>query len=468
MIIHPSPSSDAPKPPVRRIAGAVCRNGTLVELIYDVDAETTRFAIWGEGAWRVAEDFTDDRGFRVLPYSVSHNLIEHGVVSLPEAPGEYGSVESLVQSIRAFLHRYVAVSSGFEEIAVYYVLLTWIYDGFPELPYLRVRGAFGSGKTRFLLTVGSLCYRALFASGASTVAPLFHMLDAFRGTLVLDESDFRLSDEKAEITKILNNGNAKGFPVLRMEGSREGVFRPRAFHVFGPKVVASRGEFEDRALESRFLTEGMAAPTARRDVPISLPDGFAAEARTLRNQLLLFRFRNLGKKPIAEATHGLEVEPRLAQIFAPLLAVMDSPTARARTWDFMRGLDQELRTDRGLEIEAQVLEAIRDLDTDDPQRVLSIGDVTKHFCERFGAEWSNSVTNKSIGFIVRRKLQLRTQKSRGVFILPWTERAKLKALYARYGLTTERQGGREAEPRSDIRDVGDFLAPVVERNDGRQ
>src|SRR5437868_7678103 len=96
-----------------------------------------------------------------------------------------------------------------------YVLLTWVYDRFNELPYLRLRGDYGTGKTRFLLTLCSICYKPIFASGASSVSPLFHMLDRFGGTLIIDEADFRFSDEKADLTKILNNGNVRGFPVLR-------------------------------------------------------------------------------------------------------------------------------------------------------------------------------------------------------------------------------------------------------------
>jgi len=98
-----------------------------------------------------------------------------------------------------------------------YVLFSWVYDAFNELPYLRLRGDAGSGKTRFLLIVGSLCYKPIFASGASTVSPLFRILDSMRGTLIVDEGDFRFSDEKAELVKILNNGNGRGFPVLRSE-----------------------------------------------------------------------------------------------------------------------------------------------------------------------------------------------------------------------------------------------------------
>lgn len=92
---------------------------------------------------------------------------------LPSEPEEYGSEEGLLADIQSFIHRYVDVSPLFEKIASYYVLFSWVYDSFNELPYLRLRGDPGSGKTRFLLTVGSVCYKPIFASGASTVSRSF-------------------------------------------------------------------------------------------------------------------------------------------------------------------------------------------------------------------------------------------------------------------------------------------------------
>src|SRR5947199_3333959 len=208
---------------------------------------------------------------QLVPYSSPNNLIKHDVVLFPSEPEEYVSEEELLAEIQEFIHRYVDVTPLFEKIASYYVLFTWVFDSFNELPYLRLRGDPGSGKTRFLLTVGSLCYKPIFASGASTVSPLFRILDAFRGTLIIDEGDFRLSDERAEIVKILNNGNARGFPVLRSEVSgKKGEFNPRAYAVFGPKLVATRGFFQDRALESRCITEEMNNYRQRVDDPLNL------------------------------------------------------------------------------------------------------------------------------------------------------------------------------------------------------
>ena len=140
---------------------------------------------------------------RLVPFSANNNLIKNEVVLLPSEPRIYGSEAQLVADIRAFIHRYVDFGESFENVATHYVLLTWLYDAFNELPYLRLRGDYGSGKTRALLTIGSLCYKGFFASGASTVSPIFHILDAFRGTLIFDEADFRFSDSGRGLGQLL-------------------------------------------------------------------------------------------------------------------------------------------------------------------------------------------------------------------------------------------------------------------------
>src|SRR5580700_9569951 len=231
----------------RRLPG-----GGLVELIYESDTGRTAFAVFRDGHVSVDSSLATETGERLIPVPATNNLIKHGALLLPDKPEPYGSTGELIVAIQEYLFRYVDLSERFQRIASYYILLTWVYDAFNELPYLRLRGDFGSGKTRALIVIGSLCYKTFFASGASTVSPIFHTLDTFRGTLIFDEADFRFSDEKSELVKIFNNGNAKGFPVLRTAVTVKREFDPRAFNVFGPKIVAMRRSFEDHALESRF------------------------------------------------------------------------------------------------------------------------------------------------------------------------------------------------------------------------
>src|SRR5262249_35047483 len=149
-------------------------------------------------------------------------------------------------------------------------------------------------------------------------------------------------------------------PVLRSEVTPQKEFNPRAFNIYGPKLVATRHPFEDAALESRCLTEVLGGRSLRRDIPISLPPRFHAEAETLRNKLLMYRFRRFDAAQTSVATDDLRLEPRRAQILAPLLAVTVSDEARARLVAFADG---EARTvaDRDWLTEKRILSSARTL-----------------------------------------------------------------------------------------------------------
>jgi hypothetical protein len=433
---------------------AVLPDVGLLEMVHDPVKNETGFVVYRDAQWRFETELTVEPHKRLVPYSPDNNLIKNEVVLFPSKPEEYSSEEQLVEEVQSFIHRYVDVSPLYEKIASYYVLLSWVYDGFNELPYLRLRGDPGSGKTRFLLTVGSLCYKPIFASGASSVSPLFRIIDAFRGTLIIDEGDFRMSDEKAEIVKILNNGNARGFPVLRSEVTPQREFNPTAYAVFGPKLVATRGFFQDRALESRCITEEMGQQHLRYDVPISLLPTYKEDALSIRNKLLLFRFRNFQKRGPVESLVDRTIEPRLNQVFVPLLSIIEDEKARADLRELARRISREAREDRGMDSEAQVLEIVRDLIAASDAR-LSVKAITERFVERYEGDYERKITTKWMGYIIRRRLGLKTQKSHGVFVIPASEEPKLSRLYDKYGISTKETDEPEGSPRVDLGDVGD-------------
>jgi hypothetical protein len=413
------------------IFSRLLEDGRVVECVFDPADRRTRLAVW-DGSGVVVEDQIVTPTDHLVPYSAANNLLTHGVVLLPSGIEEYRDDGALHAEIKAYIHRYVDLTPAFETLAAYYVMFSWLFDGFNELPYLRVRGDPGCGKTRFLLIVGRVAYKPIFASGASTVSPIFRILDSVRGTLVMDESDFRASDEKSEIVKILNNGNARGFPVLRSEVVNKREYDPRAYVVFGPKLVATRGYFEDRALESRFLTEDLGRRPMRRDIPISLPPEAESEALSLRNRLLLYRFRNSGARTVTAESSDPTLEARFNQVFGPLMSIVTDPAAREDLRTLVQGMNREAVTDRGLELEAQVLEAIRDVAlTESPVPVTSVAAL---MAARHGSEYARPFTPKWIGHIVRRKLLLKTERRSGAFILSLTESATLAGLLARYGL----------------------------------
>jgi hypothetical protein len=416
------------------VASLLLDDGAIVELVYQPERHQTLLAIYSAGRWTLQDGVDLGKTIRLVPYSPQNNLIKNEAVLLPSEPRSYGDESKLVADIRAFIHRYLDLDPAFEKVAAYYVLLTWVYDAFNELPYLRLRGDYGSGKTRALLTIGSLCYKAFFASGASTVSPIFHTLNAFRGTLILDEADFRYSDERAEIVKIFNNGNVRGMPVLRTVMNRQKEFNPQAFQVFGPKIVATRGRYDDRGLESRFITEEMGSRYLRSDVPINLPESFKDEARELRNKLLLYRFHRRFAVKLDETLVDPKLEPRLNQILLPLLSVISDAKLRDDLRSMATDLQATLVAERGLLVEAQILEILAELMVSFQRPVVPIADVASGLIERYGSEYERPITNRWIGSILRRRLNIRTYKTHGVYVVPINERSKVELLCARYGV----------------------------------
>ncbi|MEX2181886.1 MAG: hypothetical protein WD771_07575 [Gemmatimonadaceae bacterium] len=425
------------KPKVRTLVSAVLDDGSIVETLAAYPAGDVELVRLGHGHVEQGCILDLPQLGQVRAYSADNNLIAHGVVKFPSGVADYESEMSLIEAVSQFIHRYADLSPAFEEAAAHYVLLTWIYDAFNELPYLRLKGDFGSGKTRCLQTIGALCYKPMFASGASTVSPLFRIIDEFRGTLIMDESDFRLSDERAEIVKILNNGNAKGFPVLRSEATPGKEFNPRAFAVYGPKVIATRRSFEDRALESRCITEEMVGLPPRDDIPLSLPEAFHEGAIALQNQLLMYRVRRrheFGPAVVARAPH---IEARVAQVFAPLLAVAVDDEARERLHRLAETTSWALKAERGVGVEAQLLDIIAEMRRESVP--LGIKEIASRFGVRFGFDFGRPVTPRWVGHQLRTRLGLRAVKSNGSFVIHINEEGRLQALFQRYGTNLDEQ-----------------------------
>jgi hypothetical protein len=430
----PSTNAEARQQKDVPTVSACFSDGTMVELVYDPEKRRTDFAVWRGDSCSIEEAFETSTGERLVPFSPNNNLIRNEVVLLPSTPQEFGSEQALLSEIQSFIHRYVDFRPVFEQIASYYVLLSWLYDAFNEMPYLRLRGDWGSGKTRALMTVGSLCYKGFFASGASTVSPIFHILNAFGGTLILDEADFRFSDEKAEIVKILNNGNVRGVPVLRTMMNRQREFNPQAFQVFGPKIVASRGTYHDQGLESRFITEEMGARKLRPDVPINLPPAFKEEARALRSKLLLYRFHRRAQVKLDESLADPALEPRLNQILLPLLSVVSDASLRSALKETAQEAQSSLVAERGMSVEAQVLEVLADLMQRAEGSGVAVGAVSAALTERYGQEYDRPISDRWVGTIVRKRLNLRTYKSHGVYVIPAAQRLDIEQLCGRYGI----------------------------------
>jgi len=445
--------------PVSMVGGYI--NDTLFELVYEMPEDSqgvngyaggkTWFAVrTPEGEITRMEAIETDYGVRYVPILPSKFLAER-IVEFPSAIGPVKSSRELVTLIRQTIHKYVEIDMFFETLAAYYVLFTWLYDCFNTVPYLRALGDYGTGKSRMKDVIGAMCYRPIKANAGATISPIFRTLDRFRGTLLFDEGDFRYSDESNDFVKLFNVGYQRRQGVILRAGAKETGFDPEVFVVYGPKILATRREFEDKALESRCLTKRMEAGLTREDIPLEMPNAYYdEEAPAIRNMLLRYRLTHW--KPAMEPDErdlDRSIEPRLNQVTMPLKAIVDEPELREEINRFIQEYNRELIADRGLTAASKALEVILALGEG--------GDLTmKAICDRVNAlmDYENygeeadeedegrrnrkRMTARGVGAICKNKLGLqrrREAKSRR-YSLVWDEH-RIRALQKRFGLDEE-------------------------------
>jgi len=289
--------------------------GEIANLVFQ-QINGNKFVTWDGSAFRIT-DTALINGRAVKP--LKGEEVDKGFILLADEPEEYGSVHDLISEIREFSSRYVDIPDDFRTFASYYVLLTWIYDKGNTIPYLRFMGDTGVGKSRALDVFSQLCYNYIPVNGAANSAPIYRIIEKWRGTLGFEEGDFKKSDETSELIKVINCGWERGRPIIRCEKNKPDKIN--FFDPYCPKAFATRKQFDDAATEGRCLTNIM-QETIRHDIPSVLPASFYEEAKSIRNKLLCFRLKNYKKiNPDNILPLPFTLEPRLRQLATPLSMV---------------------------------------------------------------------------------------------------------------------------------------------------
>ena len=245
------------------------------------------------------------------------------------------------RDIQRFIHKHALIPPLWEKIIAHYIKMTWVYDCFNALPYLRFMGEPETGKSRLLQICIALSYKAMPTAGNVTGPVLFRTIDEGQGTLIVDECDLDFSDATSDIVKVFTQGYMKGFPVRRCAPETHVV---ECHKVYGPKIITCRMPFKDRAMDTRCLTYC----TVARDLPtemLNLSPEFSKEAEALRNRLLGWRLQNYSN--VRADASGLRnlISPRLAQISSAILGVTEDAEFRERFIAFLENYGRESRAD---------------------------------------------------------------------------------------------------------------------------
>lgn len=440
------------------------QDGSIAEMVYLPNKDETSFLHYKKGKYKLEPSYLlgeetnangDVKIIKLKPLPPFNDMIKTGFLKLSSGVTAYKNETELFKQIKKYIDTYVILPDDFSTVAAVYVMMSWIYDHFQVLPYLRVIGMYGTGKSRFLSAIGSVCFKSMMSGGSSTSASMYRTIDQVRGTFVLDEADYRASEMWSDIVKILNSGQTQGSPVIRMEPKGDG-FITRAFHVFVPKVIASREQFSDKALESRCLTQIM-LPQEKVSVPVHLPENFETEAARLRNQLLSFRFKFYGKVKTTEDSLPQIKDNRLRQSSLALTSTASiiNQDIVKQIGTFLETYEKNLDYDDISDPKADVVKCIIEMIAEKGFgmiRVLKIGDIAKRFNSKFYDDYSDRETRhftdkddnvlsspayvvspRKIGVHIKR-LNLKVRRGREGYYIPAIEEySKIRVLAKRYG-----------------------------------
>lgn len=477
-------------------------NHHLVELFYDQDKARFLLAVkYPDGRVSDLMDRTVIEGKDYKPINLSDPRADaaagKNLVFLPSALGEQMTEEELLALTFAHIHKYFDFGADrfFEAFTPNYIPFTYTYDAFSEVSYLRAKGDYGTGKTRFIKTVGKICYRATYISGGTSPAAIYNLLDDWRGTLVLNEGDFTQSDDSSIIAKVLNGGTERDEFIGRMAKNGNGDMYIKTYNIFGPKVIATRRDFDDRAIESRCVTMDMVPFPPRPDIPFSSPPIKDKEELEIRNLWTTYRMYHAQERiTIDERLADRSIEPRLNQIIMPLLMTITSPKVREDIKGFIQEHNSRTKEDRYKSKTARVVEGlvianawgpVSDHEADEDRVYLK--DVTKAannridemkremdegddddetFTGKDGKQVKKKakMTSRGVSYILENFCQLATARTsngndeyRGTYEVVWDE-LRVKALCARYGVQWLERGSKSGErPKNEV--VIDFNKP---------
>lgn len=451
-------------------------DGHLFEMIYEPEERRTAYVV------RTPDGQIEERPVLELddviyePLSPHESMLEKFQVRFSSGIDDHMGEEVLYHQMRSFVHKYLEVPETFEKICCFYAMMTWRFDQFNIVPYLRFLGQTGSGKSRGLKVVGALAFRPMRLV-AVTPASIFHAIDTYgKLTMLFEEMDLGHADHTAEILQIINAGYAKENAVPRVVKGQDGNFGLKAYEIFGPKIFAQRKPFSDAATNSRCLTQEMNSIHPREDIDRYIDDPvFWRHAEGLRNQLLHYRMVSWQPEIEIDRLTGYELPARLQEIMVSLKSVIVSEELHAELESFMEEMYEQSVAEWAMTLEARVVEALlvsyyrpsktakEKATAHGKELLLQLKIVTKRLndildrdneVEREPGDTKGMISSRKVGSIVRRDLNLHTKQHshHRTWYVEWDAK-RMGTLATRYGLAQLHKELHETPPEED-EDVG--------------
>lgn len=146
--------------------------------------------------------------------------------------------------VDSFYRRYIYFEDERQyDLITSYTVMTYCFELFNAVPYLKAAGTKSSGKTTTMKVMSDLVNKGIMTSNI-TQSSLFRIIDKDRPTLFLDEAEnlAQRNGGNNDLLLVLNSGYEKNGSVTRtvkvMKGDTS-EFIPESYSIYCPKVIAA-------------------------------------------------------------------------------------------------------------------------------------------------------------------------------------------------------------------------------------
>lgn len=226
----------------------------------------------------------------------------------------------LLDQLLHVVQTHVVLSFEAAVAVVLWAVHTFAMDAWSVSPLLTASSPTKrSGKTTLLLLLSGLA-RKSFVNVEMTPAGLFRLIEAEAPTLIMDEADCWLTDEKSGLRGLVNAGHTRETAfVLRCVGDSHEL---RLFRVWAPKAIGLIGRPAD-TLVDRSIVIPMKRKTAADVVGRLRLDRLSGTLRPLRQQARRWTADHLDDLRAADPDLPEVLHDRAQDNWRPLISVAD-------------------------------------------------------------------------------------------------------------------------------------------------
>ncbi len=273
-----------------------------------------------------------------------------------------------------------------------WIIFTWCIDEFDVAPILFIGSPEKQcGKTTVLSLVGKLVRKPLQSSNISSAA-LYRTIEKYNPSLIIDEADTFIKNDKEDLRGILNSGHTReNAYVIRVVGD---THEPKRFSTWGAKAIAGIGKLPD-TLHDRSIVVNLRRKQAHEKVK-RLRNVSKSLFEEITRKLLRFAQDNENVLRISRPNLPHNISDRAADNWEPLLAIAElcGPEFHSKALKAAQSLSghEQDALSKGTEL----LNDIKNVFDEEEKEKISTAALIIALCKDEEMPWATYNNNKSI------------------------------------------------------------------------